>query len=73
MRADSLRPSTNQEPPYYTEGQLNWGEMAPSSKSEKDDGKQKAQRKRKDHVVKLLMRGKVSVNMQNVWHEKSGS
>uniref|UniRef100_A0AAQ4NRW2 DDB1 and CUL4 associated factor 15 n=1 Tax=Gasterosteus aculeatus aculeatus TaxID=481459 RepID=A0AAQ4NRW2_GASAC len=34
--------------------------MAPSSKSEKDDGKQKAQRKRKDHVVKLLMRGKLS-------------
>ncbi|GLD60898.1 DDB1- and CUL4-associated factor 15 isoform X1 [Lates japonicus] len=35
-------------------------EMAPSSKSEKDDGKQKAQRKHKDHVVKLLMRGKLS-------------
>ncbi|KAM8878414.1 DDB1- and CUL4-associated factor 15 isoform 2-T2 [Spinachia spinachia] len=34
--------------------------MAPSSKSEKDDGKQKAQRKHKDHVVKLLMRGKLS-------------
>ncbi|XP_041641029.1 DDB1- and CUL4-associated factor 15 [Cheilinus undulatus] len=34
--------------------------MAPSSKSEKDDSKQKAQRKRKDHVVKLLMRGKLS-------------
>ncbi|XP_062243516.1 DDB1- and CUL4-associated factor 15 [Platichthys flesus] len=34
--------------------------MAPSSKSEKDDGKQKAQRRRKDHVVKLLMRGKLS-------------
>ncbi|KAK2815815.1 hypothetical protein Q5P01_026282 [Channa striata] len=34
--------------------------MAPSSKSEKDDKKQKAQRKHKDHVVKLLMRGKLS-------------
>uniref|UniRef100_A0A672YIK7 DDB1 and CUL4 associated factor 15 n=1 Tax=Sphaeramia orbicularis TaxID=375764 RepID=A0A672YIK7_9TELE len=34
--------------------------MAPSSKSEKDDGKQKAQRKHKDHVVKLLTRGKLS-------------
>lgn len=34
-------------------------EMAPSSKSEKDDSKQKAQRKHKDHVVKLLMRGRV--------------
>ncbi|XP_059201508.1 DDB1- and CUL4-associated factor 15 [Centropristis striata] len=34
--------------------------MAPSSKSEKDDSKQKAQRKHKDHVVKLLMRGKLS-------------
>uniref|UniRef100_A0A8D2ZS63 DDB1 and CUL4 associated factor 15 n=1 Tax=Scophthalmus maximus TaxID=52904 RepID=A0A8D2ZS63_SCOMX len=34
--------------------------MAPSSKSEKDDGKRKAQRKHKDHVVKLLMRGKLS-------------
>ncbi|XP_058496109.1 DDB1- and CUL4-associated factor 15 isoform X1 [Solea solea] len=34
--------------------------MAPSSKSEKDDGKQKAQRRRKDHVVKLLMQGKLS-------------
>lgn len=33
--------------------------MAPSSKSEKDDSKQKAQRKHKDHVVKLLMRGRV--------------
>ncbi|XP_074521599.1 DDB1- and CUL4-associated factor 15 [Halichoeres trimaculatus] len=34
--------------------------MAPSSKSEKDHSKQKAQRKHKDHVVKLLMRGKLS-------------
>ncbi|KAK5899775.1 hypothetical protein CesoFtcFv8_009211 [Champsocephalus esox] len=34
--------------------------MAPSSKSEKDDSKQKSQRKHKDHVVKLLMRGKLS-------------
>ncbi|XP_035516691.1 DDB1- and CUL4-associated factor 15 [Morone saxatilis] len=34
--------------------------MAPSSKSEKDDSKQKAQRKHRDHVVKLLMRGKLS-------------
>ncbi|XP_042282637.1 DDB1- and CUL4-associated factor 15 [Thunnus maccoyii] len=34
--------------------------MAPSSKSEKDDSKHKAQRKHKDHVVKLLMRGKLS-------------
>ncbi|KAF7657063.1 hypothetical protein LDENG_00032460 [Lucifuga dentata] len=37
-----------------------WWEMAPSSKSEKDDSKQKAQRKHKDHVVKLLVRGKLS-------------
>uniref|UniRef100_A0A3Q3XM16 DDB1- and CUL4-associated factor 15 WD40 repeat-containing domain-containing protein n=1 Tax=Mola mola TaxID=94237 RepID=A0A3Q3XM16_MOLML len=34
--------------------------MAPSSKSEKDDSKQKAHRKHKDHVVKLLMHGKLS-------------
>ncbi|KAM4585225.1 DDB1- and CUL4-associated factor 15 isoform 2-T2 [Odontesthes bonariensis] len=34
--------------------------MAPSSKSEKDDGKQKNHRKHKDHVVKLLMRGRLS-------------
>ncbi|KAM6940190.1 DDB1- and CUL4-associated factor 15 [Xenentodon cancila] len=34
--------------------------MAPSSKSEKDDSKQKTQRKHKDHVVKLLMRGKLA-------------
>ncbi|KAM7393863.1 hypothetical protein PAMP_020700 [Pampus punctatissimus] len=34
--------------------------MAPSSKSEKDDSKHKAQRKHKDHVVKLLMRGKLA-------------
>ncbi|XP_071389916.1 DDB1- and CUL4-associated factor 15 [Centroberyx affinis] len=34
--------------------------MAPSSKSEKDDNKQKSQRKHKDHVVKLLTRGKLS-------------
>lgn len=34
--------------------------MAPSSKSEKDDGKPKAQRKHKDHLVKLLIRGKLS-------------
>lgn len=35
--------------------------MAPSSKSEKEDNgnKQKQQRKHKDHVVKLLARGKV--------------
>ncbi|KAM9313917.1 DDB1- and CUL4-associated factor 15 isoform 1-T1 [Pholidichthys leucotaenia] len=33
--------------------------MAPSSKSEKGDSKQKTQRKHKDHVVKLLTRGKV--------------
>lgn len=47
-------------------------EMAPSSKTEKDDGKQKAQRKHKDHVVKLLMRGKVGMNPQHVGHEKTG-
>uniref|UniRef100_A0A1A7XEY4 DDB1 and CUL4 associated factor 15 n=2 Tax=Iconisemion striatum TaxID=60296 RepID=A0A1A7XEY4_9TELE len=35
-------------------------EMAPSSKSEKDDDKKKTQRKHKDHVVKLLVRGKLS-------------
>ncbi|XP_012707258.2 DDB1- and CUL4-associated factor 15 isoform X2 [Fundulus heteroclitus] len=34
--------------------------MAPSSKSEKDDSKHKTQRKHKDNVVKLLMRGKLS-------------
>uniref|UniRef100_A0A3B4AUD3 DDB1- and CUL4-associated factor 15 WD40 repeat-containing domain-containing protein n=1 Tax=Periophthalmus magnuspinnatus TaxID=409849 RepID=A0A3B4AUD3_9GOBI len=34
--------------------------MAPSSKSEKDEGKTKAQRKHKEHVVKLLVRGKLS-------------
>ncbi|KAM3624469.1 uncharacterized protein V6R79_023951 [Siganus canaliculatus] len=34
--------------------------MAPSSKSEKDDSKQKAQRKPKDHVVKLLTRRTLS-------------
>ncbi|CAJ1052652.1 DDB1- and CUL4-associated factor 15 [Xyrichtys novacula] len=34
--------------------------MAPSSKSEKDDSKPKAQRKHKDNVVKLLMRGRLS-------------
>lgn len=33
--------------------------MAPSSKSEKDDNKQKQQRKHKDHVIKLLTRGRV--------------
>uniref|UniRef100_A0A3P9K7V7 DDB1 and CUL4 associated factor 15 n=1 Tax=Oryzias latipes TaxID=8090 RepID=A0A3P9K7V7_ORYLA len=35
-------------------------EMAPSSKSEKDHSKEKTPRKHKDHVVKLLMRGKLS-------------
>lgn len=34
-------------------------EMAPSSKSEKGDSKQKAQKKHKEHVVKLLVRGRV--------------
>ncbi|XP_056135930.1 DDB1- and CUL4-associated factor 15 [Lampris incognitus] len=34
--------------------------MAPSSKSEKDDNKLKSTRKHKDHVVKLLTRGKLS-------------
>ncbi|KAG5854065.1 hypothetical protein ANANG_G00033560 [Anguilla anguilla] len=34
--------------------------MAPSSKSEKDENKQKTQRKHKEHVVKLLNRGKLS-------------
>ena len=43
-------------------------EMAPSSKSEKDASKQKSQRKHKDHVVKLLMRGKVGMNSENVWY-----
>lgn len=38
-------------------------EMAPSSKSEKDHSKEKSPRKHKDHVVKLLVRGKVSVNV----------
>ncbi|XP_024115695.2 DDB1- and CUL4-associated factor 15 [Oryzias melastigma] len=35
-------------------------EMAPSSKSEKDHSKEKSPRKHKDHVVKLLVRGKLS-------------
>ncbi|KAJ8383701.1 hypothetical protein AAFF_G00215430 [Aldrovandia affinis] len=34
--------------------------MAPSSKSEKDENKQKTQRKHKEHIVKLLNRGKLS-------------
>ncbi|XP_051753311.1 DDB1- and CUL4-associated factor 15 [Ctenopharyngodon idella] len=34
--------------------------MAPSSKSEKDDNKQKQQRKHKDHVIKLLTRGRLN-------------
>ncbi|KAM6972516.1 DDB1- and CUL4-associated factor 15 [Aplochiton taeniatus] len=34
--------------------------MAPSSKSAKDDNKEKPQRKHKEHVVKLLNRGKLS-------------
>ncbi|XP_015251855.1 PREDICTED: DDB1- and CUL4-associated factor 15 [Cyprinodon variegatus] len=34
--------------------------MAPSSKSEKDDNKLKSQKKHKDNVVKVLMRGKLS-------------
>ncbi len=33
--------------------------MAPSSKSGKDDNKQKQQKKHKDHIVKLLTRGRV--------------
>eukprot|EP00066_Takifugu_rubripes_P021486 XP_011610752.1 PREDICTED: DDB1- and CUL4-associated factor 15 [Takifugu rubripes] len=33
--------------------------MAPSSKSGKDDDKQKPQKKRKDHIVKLLTRGRL--------------
>jgi len=39
----------------------NWqkSKMAPSSKSEKDDNKQKHQRKHKDHIIKLLTRGRV--------------
>uniref|UniRef100_A0A8C1YAQ7 DDB1 and CUL4 associated factor 15 n=1 Tax=Cyprinus carpio TaxID=7962 RepID=A0A8C1YAQ7_CYPCA len=34
--------------------------MAPSSKSEKDDNKQKQQKKHKDHIVKLLTRGRLN-------------
>ncbi|XP_061625563.1 DDB1- and CUL4-associated factor 15 [Phyllopteryx taeniolatus] len=34
--------------------------MAPSSKSEKNDSKHKTQRRHKDHIVKLLVRGKLS-------------
>ncbi|XP_051561696.1 DDB1- and CUL4-associated factor 15-like isoform X2 [Myxocyprinus asiaticus] len=34
--------------------------MAPSSKSEKDDNKQKQQRKHKDHIIKLLTRGRLN-------------
>ncbi|XP_056090328.1 DDB1- and CUL4-associated factor 15 [Rhinichthys klamathensis goyatoka] len=34
--------------------------MAPSSKSEKDDNKQKHQRKHKDHIIKLLTRGRLN-------------
>ncbi|XP_033480022.1 DDB1- and CUL4-associated factor 15 [Epinephelus lanceolatus] len=60
VRAVSCSLWTNQDGPDCEEGhQFQW-EMAPSSKSEKDDSKQKPQRKHKDHVVKLLMRGKLS-------------
>ncbi|CAM4470620.1 unnamed protein product [Leuciscus chuanchicus] len=40
----------------------NWqkSKMAPSSKSEKDDNKQKHQRKHKDHIIKLLTRGRLN-------------
>nr|XP_057921226.1 DDB1- and CUL4-associated factor 15 isoform X2 [Doryrhamphus excisus] len=34
--------------------------MAPSSKSEKNDSKHKPQRRHKDHIVKLLVRGKIT-------------
>ncbi|XP_051993044.1 DDB1- and CUL4-associated factor 15-like [Xyrauchen texanus] len=34
--------------------------MAPSSKSEKDNNKQKQQRKYKDHIIKLLTRGRLN-------------
>ncbi|XP_077101899.1 DDB1- and CUL4-associated factor 15 [Siphateles boraxobius] len=34
--------------------------MAPSSKSEKDDNKQKHQRKHKEHIIKLLTRGRLN-------------
>ncbi|KAJ8246229.1 hypothetical protein GJAV_G00265260 [Gymnothorax javanicus] len=34
--------------------------MAPSSKSEKDENKQKTQKKHKEHIVKLLIRGRLS-------------
>lgn len=44
--------------------------MAPSSKSEKDDSKHKAQRKHKDHVVKLLMRGKVGITVYKMCNRK---
>ncbi|XP_056312408.1 DDB1- and CUL4-associated factor 15 [Danio aesculapii] len=33
--------------------------MAPSSKSEKDDNKQKQQKKHKEHIIKLLTRGRL--------------
>ncbi|AWP06066.1 putative DDB1- and CUL4-associated factor 15 [Scophthalmus maximus] len=63
--AGELGPSRARRPPIRAlrdgyEGTTVRREMAPSSKSEKDDGKRKAQRKHKDHVVKLLMRGKLS-------------
>lgn len=44
--------------------------MAPSSKSEKDDDKQKPQKKHKDHIVKLLTRGRVGPTHLNIaWKE----
>lgn len=44
---------------------LRW-EMAPSSKSGKDEDKQKPQKKHKDHIVKLLTRGRVGPRRLNI-------
>ncbi|XP_068177495.1 DDB1- and CUL4-associated factor 15 [Antennarius striatus] len=60
LRAGLPPSSTNRQRPDYGGGQQLQLNMAPGSKSEKDVSKQKAQRKHKHHVVKLLTRGKLS-------------
>ncbi|XP_051558243.1 DDB1- and CUL4-associated factor 15-like [Myxocyprinus asiaticus] len=44
--------------------------MAPSSKSEKDDNKQKQQRKHKDHLIKLLTRGRLNGQLSQRFFRK---
>ncbi|XP_051982740.1 DDB1- and CUL4-associated factor 15-like [Xyrauchen texanus] len=44
--------------------------MAPSSKSEKDDNKQKHQRKHKDHIIKLLTRGRLNGQLSQRFFRK---